>query len=146
MIGSSKCKKMVCKVPKSIKNTLKFIFHLWKTVTRWRCSRKIWENILKTAISPLLKCFQRWYGYQNMRDSSSTVHAWSFALKLDYYLVKYKKTSKKNMRFLACFNPNQDKLFGPLRNWGGEESRRSSFWVVKASFFIQMKAGIFIHP
>ena len=26
------------------------------------------------------------------------------------------------------FNPNQTELFGPLRNWGGEESRRKGFW------------------
>ena len=26
------------------------------------------------------------------------------------------------------FNPNQTELFGLLRNWGGEESRRKGFW------------------
>ena len=87
---------------KSIKNTLKFIFHLWKTVTRWRCSRKIWRNILKTAISPLLNHFHRWYGYQNNRDSSSIVHALAFCAQIGLHFNKVRKTSK-NMPFLARF-------------------------------------------
>ena len=87
---------------KWIKNTLKFIFHLWKTVTRWRCSRKIWRNILKTAISPLLNHFHRWYGYQNKRDSSSIVHALAFCAQIGLHFNKVRKTSK-NMPFLARF-------------------------------------------
>ena len=84
---------------KSIKNTLKFIFHLWKTVTRWRCSRKIWRNILKTAISPLLNHFHRWYGYQNKRDSSSIVHALAFCAQIGLHFNKVRKTSKKHAIF-----------------------------------------------
>ena len=84
---------------KSIKNTLKFIFHLWKTVTRWRCSRKIWRNILKTAISPLLNHFHRWYGYQNKRDSSSIVHALAFCAQIGLHFNKVPKTSKKHAIF-----------------------------------------------
>ena len=84
---------------KSIKNTLKFIFHLWKTVTRWRCSRKIWRNILKTAISPLLNHFHRWYGYQNKRDSSSILHALVFCAKIGLHFNKSWKKAKKHVIF-----------------------------------------------
>ena len=51
---------------------------------------------------------------------------------LFYLLVKTTKRDFGNIKHaeikqVLSFNPNQAKLFWPLRNRGGEESRRSSF-------------------
>ena len=55
-------------------------------------------------------------------------------------------------KFFDIFNPDQHGLFGLSIARGGVESARNGFWVVTASFFIQMnqtwsqvKAGIFIN-
>ena len=69
-ILTSKCMEMTINVPQSIQMILKFIFHTEETVTRWRFSRKILENIIKTLISPLFNQVQGWEGFQKMQNTS----------------------------------------------------------------------------
>ena len=45
---------------------------------------------------------------------------------------------RRPLRVLQHFNPNQTKLFLPLKDQGGEESRRSSFCNTIMLFFTQI--------
>ena len=80
----------------SLKIILNFIFHYKRAATRRRYCTKIEEQTLKPMISPLLKHFQGWYGYQKKQNTSRNLNFLSFCARIELDFDKLQKTSENH--------------------------------------------------